>query len=142
MADPGSGFEMWRVMVKEWEPAVKNRWAGLLVKILNTKFPGKGEDEFEKWEAEIKKYLDQSGEQIAESIGADRLFYQRVDDLLKAVSIGPSPPSRFDASCFDANYVTGRVSKDYLDTLEQSRNDEARHKDLESDETMGLHNQI
>ena len=81
-------------------------------------------------------------EQIAESIGVDRLFYQRVDDLLEAVSIGPSPPSRFDASCFDADYVTGRVSKEYLEGLEQRRNDEARLGDIESEETMGLHNQV
>ena len=35
---------------------------------MKTKFPCRSEDEFEKWEAEIKKYKDQSGETIAESI--------------------------------------------------------------------------
>ena len=53
-------------MARVWEPQVKNRWAGLLVKILNTKFPGKSEDEFEKWEADIKKY-----EEDAKSLAKD-----------------------------------------------------------------------
>lgn len=79
-------------------------------------------------------------EQIAEAIGADRLFYQGLDDLITATSIGERPPDRFDCSCFDADYVTGDVSKEYLSALEMARNDAAKQAKAVSAEAMDLHN--
>lgn len=83
-----------------------------------------------------------SEEEVAHSIGADRLFYQRVEDLLEAVNILPSAPARFDASCFNAEYVTGRVSQEYLEELEQRRSDGARQQSPDMDADVGLHNQV
>ncbi|MDO5667316.1 MAG: amidophosphoribosyltransferase [Alcaligenaceae bacterium] len=48
-------------------------------------------------------------QQIAEEIGADALVYQDLDDLKLAVSELNPEIARFDASCFDGDYVTGDV---------------------------------
>ncbi len=65
-------------------------------------------------------------QQIAEAIGADWLVYQDLDDLLQAVGKGNPEITRFDTSCFDGNYVTGDVTREYLEQLEQQRNDGAK----------------
>ncbi len=66
--------------------------------------------------------------QIAEAIGADRLFYQTLDDLIDAVRKGNPRLQQFDTSCFNGEYVTGGVSSDYLSQLEQSRKDGAKDR--------------
>ena len=73
-----------------------------------------------------------SEEEIGQFIGADRLLYQRLDDLVEAVREGNPAISQVDASCFDGNYVTGNVSDDFLESLAGSRNDEAKQKSGES----------
>jgi amidophosphoribosyltransferase len=81
-----------------------------------------------------------SVEEIADTIGVDRLFYQNLDDLISATSIGPRPPERFDCSCFDADYITGDVTPEYLSALETARNDAAKQVKAVSAEAMDLHN--
>ena len=59
-------------------------------------------------------------DEICLEIGADKLIYQDLDDLISAVSsVNPNIKS-FDTSCFNGEYIT-RVSKDYLDKLAVSR---------------------
>jgi amidophosphoribosyltransferase len=67
--------------------------------------------------------------EISKLIGADRLFYQDLDDLITAVKDKSSHVTKFDSSCFDGNYVTGNVSKEYLKELDDLRNDAAKIKD-------------
>ena len=62
-------------------------------------------------------------------IGADRLFYQDLDGLISAVKDKSSQITKFDSSCFDGNYVTGNVSKEYLKELDDLRNDAAKNND-------------
>lgn len=50
-----------------------------------------------------------STEQIAQEIGADALVFQDLDDLKLAISELNPKIERFDASCFDGDYVTGDV---------------------------------
>ena len=71
---------------------------------------------------------NKSIEEICESIGADRLIYQELEDLIDAVRFSDANVSEFDCSCFDANYVTGDVTKEYLEKLEMTRNDAAKEK--------------
>ena len=71
---------------------------------------------------------NKSIEEICESIGADRLIYQELEDLIDAVRFADANVNDFDCSCFDANYVTGDVTKEYLDKLEMTRNDAAKEK--------------
>ncbi|KAB8041761.1 amidophosphoribosyltransferase [Janthinobacterium aquaticum] len=62
-----------------------------------------------------------STEEVCREITADYLVYQDIDDLKQAIAdINPALTS-FEASCFDGVYVTGDVSKDYLDRLEYAR---------------------
>lgn len=64
--------------------------------------------------------------EICREIGADKLIYQDLQDLIEAAREGNPTIQRFDASCFDGVYVTGDVSSDYLKRIEEARNDEAK----------------
>ena len=65
-------------------------------------------------------------EEIQELIGADRLIYQDLHGLLRSVRHDHSGITEFDTSCFSGEYVTGDVTAEYLDELEQRRNDAAK----------------
>jgi len=62
-------------------------------------------------------------DEIAAVIGADHLIYQDLSDLIDAAREGNPKIQKFDASCFDGQYITGDVNKDYLDRIEQARSD-------------------
>jgi amidophosphoribosyltransferase len=66
--------------------------------------------------------------EVAEFIGADKLIYQDLNDLIDAVRRGNPRIQRFDTSVFTGEYVTGDVTPDYLASLEQERSDEAKQK--------------
>ncbi len=60
-------------------------------------------------------------EQIRAAIGADVLVYQDIDDMKRAINEPGSGIERFEASCFDGDYITGDVTPEYLDRLEYAR---------------------
>ncbi len=83
-------------------------------------------------------------EEVAAFIGADRLFYQDLDDLIRAVNRHNPRLQRFDTSIFTGEYVTGDVSVAYLKRLERSRSDEAKEetrRKVEGD-VIELHNAV
>jgi len=63
--------------------------------------------------------------QIEQELGADRLIYQGLDDLIDACQEGNAGITRFDTSCFSGEYVTG-VEDGYLDDLQNRRSDQAK----------------
>lgn len=65
-------------------------------------------------------------DEVCEIIGADRLIYQDLEDLVETIRQGNSDLTSFDASCFNGEYVTGDVSEGYLQGLEQLRSDDAK----------------
>ena len=67
-------------------------------------------------------------EEIAEKIGADWLVYQDIKDLLSSAHTGNKKITEFDTSCFTGEYVTGDISKDYLEHIESTRNNHAKEK--------------
>ncbi len=69
-------------------------------------------------------------DQVAETIGADRLFYQTVEDLIDAVRKGNPRLREFDTSCFTGDYVTGGVTTEYLEQIALARNDRAKEERL------------
>ena len=81
-------------------------------------------------------------EEVREIIGADWLIYQELDDLIDAVrKKGKVAVDRFDASVFDGVYVTGGITDDYLQELENCRNDGARTaRDAGKVDVIDLHN--
>ena len=66
--------------------------------------------------------------EIEELIGADRLIYQDLQGLIRSVRHDNSEISEFDTSCFSGEYVTGDVTEEYLQQLEERRNDAAKQK--------------
>jgi len=62
-----------------------------------------------------------SDEEICIEIGADRIIYQDLDDLKTAVRKANPLIENFDASCFDGVYITGDVTPDYLNHIEELR---------------------
>lgn len=73
---------------------------------------------------------DRTVEEIAETIGADWLVYQDIDDLISSAHRGNKKISEFDTSCFTGKYVTGDVSDDYLTHVESIRNNYAQEKQM------------
>ncbi|HFB67280.1 MAG TPA: amidophosphoribosyltransferase [Aeromonadales bacterium] len=67
-------------------------------------------------------------DQICESIGADGLIYQDLDDLLASATEGNPQITNFEASVFDGNYITGDINQHYLDILQAKRNDQNKAK--------------
>jgi amidophosphoribosyltransferase len=66
--------------------------------------------------------------EIAQALGADRLFYQTLDGLIAAVRKGNPRIRQFDTSCFSGEYVTGGVTADYLAQVGRLRCDEAKER--------------
>ncbi|MBQ5939168.1 MULTISPECIES: amidophosphoribosyltransferase [unclassified Massilia] len=60
-------------------------------------------------------------EEVCKEITADRVVYQDVDALKRAISDVNPALKNFEASCFDGVYVTGDVTPEYLDNLESAR---------------------
>ena len=65
-------------------------------------------------------------DEIETLIGADRLIYQDLNGLIRSVRHDNSSIAEFDTSCFSGEYVTGDVTEEYLDELEERRNDAAK----------------
>ena len=78
-------------------------------------------------------------EEIARAIGADKLVYQDLPDLIEAVREGNPKISGFDTSCFSGEYITGSVSQDYLDYLEKIRCDMAKPQHSNSNAALDLY---
>ncbi len=67
-------------------------------------------------------------EEVAETIGADWLVYQDIEDLIESAQKGNTDIKSFDTSCFTGEYVTGDINADYLAHIESLRNDSAKEK--------------
>jgi amidophosphoribosyltransferase len=61
-------------------------------------------------------------EEVCREITADALVYQDIDALKRSISDVNPLLRNFEASCFDGVYVTGDISRDYLDRVEFARN--------------------
>lgn len=59
-------------------------------------------------------------EQVCKEIGADKLIYQDLEDLVYAVQAGNQNIKKFETSVFTGEYVTN-VSKKYFQELEKKR---------------------
>lgn len=67
-------------------------------------------------------------QEVCEAIGADKLIYQEIDDLIDAVNTGNHNISHFDTSCFTHEYITGDIDDAYLARIEALRNDGAQEQ--------------
>ncbi len=79
---------------------------------------------------------------ICSLIGADKLIYQSIDDLVAAVSLGNPEIKSFDTSVFDGNYVTNDIDQTYLERLDALRNNTSKEKsDKNADSIIDMHNE-
>jgi amidophosphoribosyltransferase len=77
--------------------------------------------------------------ELAEEIGADCVIFQDLKDLEASVQELAPDICNFDASVFDGKYVTGDITRKYLNTLQRARNDAAKHtEDVASHITRNL----
>jgi len=67
-----------------------------------------------------------SEEEVGELIGADKLIFQDLQDLIETCQEGNPQISRFDTSVFNGEYITGGIDEAYLKRLDDERNDSAK----------------
>lgn len=60
-------------------------------------------------------------EKIAKKIGADKVIYQSLASLKKAVQKSNKNITNFCGACFDGHYPTGDVTAEVLETIERDR---------------------
>ena len=76
--------------------------------------------------------------EVGDMIGADRMIYQDLEDLIRSTQGGGSDIASFDCSVFDGNYVTGDIDDAYLAGLEALRNDDTMKKINVIDDDVSL----
>ncbi|RAW08721.1 amidophosphoribosyltransferase [Halomonas elongata] len=79
--------------------------------------------------------------EVGELIGADRMVYQKLEDLKAACREVNPALDEFDCSVFDGRYITGDIDEAYLAELEAMRNDEAKLASAGDHALVGMHNQ-
>ncbi|ORY97181.1 amidophosphoribosyltransferase [Syncephalastrum racemosum] len=83
---------------------------------------------------------DRTDEEIASEIGADKVIYQNLEDLVQSVRNYNPAIDTFDTSVFDSCYVTGDVDEQYMAYIEGERGDEAKGDDDDDTDCVGLYN--
>jgi amidophosphoribosyltransferase len=58
-------------------------------------------------------------EQIRKEIGADKLFYQKIEDLVAAAKEGSDQVTGFHTGCFDGGYPTPEVTEELLQQMQK-----------------------
>jgi len=77
---------------------------------------------------------DRTEDEICREIGADGLIYQDIEDL-KASVRALNPALRFfETSCFDGEYVTGDITVEYLNGVENQRGEAKPSKGDQGDD--------
>ncbi|TLU64215.1 amidophosphoribosyltransferase [Thalassotalea litorea] len=81
-------------------------------------------------------------EDICELIGADKLIFQDLKDLVAAVGKGNKDIKEFETSVFNGTYITNDIDHSYLEKLDAMRNNESKEQsDKEADSILDLHNE-
>ena len=79
---------------------------------------------------------------ICSLIGADKLIYQSLEDLVAAVGAGNPDIKMFDTSVFNGNYVTNDINQAYLEKLDAMRNNTSKEEsDKDADSIIDMHNE-
>ena len=60
-------------------------------------------------------------DEVCREITADALVYQDIEAMKRSISDINPMLKKFEASCFDGEYITGDISRDYLDRIEFAR---------------------
>ncbi|GAB3475376.1 amidophosphoribosyltransferase [Marinomonas epiphytica] len=83
---------------------------------------------------------DREVNEICELIGADKLIFQDLDDLIQAcIDEKHSEVREFDTSVFDAKYIAGDIDAAYLAQLEGNRQDSNKSDSKVSNSSDMMH---
>ncbi|MCK5895155.1 MAG: amidophosphoribosyltransferase [Cocleimonas sp.] len=66
-----------------------------------------------------------SDEEVANAIGADKIIYQALDDLIASITEGNPKLTSFDCSVFTGEYIAGET-EEYFNQLKERRSDAAK----------------
>jgi amidophosphoribosyltransferase len=80
--------------------------------------------------------------EICQTIGADKLIYQDLEDLIWSVQQGNPDILQFDCSCFDGKYITNDIDNNYLKNIEALRSDDAKEKNMINENSELIYNQV
>jgi len=83
---------------------------------------------------------DRTEDEVCVAIGADRVIYQELNDLIDAVRKGNPGIEHFDTSCFSKEYITGDIDDEYLERTEALRNDGAQAERNSENFIIGMQN--
>ncbi|WP_027150423.1 amidophosphoribosyltransferase [Methylobacter tundripaludum] len=83
---------------------------------------------------------DRTEDEVRVAIGADRVIYQELNDLIDAVRKGNQDIQHFDTSCFSKEYITGDIDDEYLERTEALRNDGAQAERNSENFIIGMQN--
>jgi len=79
---------------------------------------------------------------ICQIIGADKLIFQTLEDLVAAVSTANPDIKEFETSVFNGEYVTKDIDQSYLDRLDAMRNNETKEtSDKNADSIIDMYNE-
>ncbi len=79
---------------------------------------------------------------ICQLIGADKLIFQTLEDLVAAVSTANPDITEFETSVFNGEYVTKDIDQSYLDRLDAMRNNDTKEtSDKNADSIIDMHNE-
>ncbi|MDH2923820.1 amidophosphoribosyltransferase [Nicoletella semolina] len=84
---------------------------------------------------------DRTVEEVAKMIGVDRLIFQDLSALFQAIQMENPAIEHFDASVFTGDYITGDISREYLDDIAKLRNDKAKSKLAKQATNLEIHNE-
>ncbi|MBJ7552222.1 amidophosphoribosyltransferase [Marinomonas ostreistagni] len=83
---------------------------------------------------------ERSVDEICQLIGADRLIFQDLDDLIAAcIDEKHSDVREFDTSVFDGKYITGNIDQAYLQGLADARSDSKKASTEEASNSDLMH---
>jgi len=79
---------------------------------------------------------------VCDLIGADKLIFQSIEDLVAAVNVGNPEIKCFDTSVFDGVYVTNDIDNTYLEKLDALRNNTSKEtSDKNADTVIDMYNE-
>lgn len=80
--------------------------------------------------------------QIAQAVGADKVIYQKLEDLIASVRVAGGAMESFDCSVFNGEYVTGGVNATTIGRLARERSNSAKQKRrvIEDPDLVEIHN--
>jgi len=81
-------------------------------------------------------------DEVCQTIGADKLIYQNLEDLIWSVQQGNPDILSFDCSCFDGKYLTKDIDTSYLENIETLRSDKAKQNNITNENSELIYNEV